>query len=331
MAKAQIRVGTASWTDHEPFYPSEYNKASMKSQRIAYYARYFNMVEVDSTFYRLQPTRNFELWAERTPPDFVFDVKAYGELTWHHRDEQNEPIPPSAETFAKFGEMIQPLRVAGKMGAILFQFPPWYKPTEEHMEYFAAMRELLPQDTIAVEFRQRAWLEGRQLDETRAILKDHDLAFCAVDEPQLGSGSVPPVTMITDPQFSMVRFHGRNAKMWYGKNLQSSRDRFDYLYTADELLPWAERIERIAEEMGRGQIHVVTNNNARNYSIVNALQLQDLLGQPVGKGEPLPENVDPHMIVESVSEAVRAAGKSQPKARTNKDASHAQQQMPGMS
>src|SRR5215470_6671345 len=108
IAKAQIRVGTASWTDHEPFYPAEYSKSSMKSQRIAYYARYFDLVEVDSTFYRLQPAHNFELWADRTPPDFVFDVKAYGEMTWHHRDEQNQPLPPSAETFATFGEMLPP-------------------------------------------------------------------------------------------------------------------------------------------------------------------------------------------------------------------------------
>jgi uncharacterized protein YecE (DUF72 family) len=86
---AAIRIGTASWTDHEPFYPPEYDKVSMKSRRIEYYAQYFSMVEVDSTFYHLQPAHNFELWAERTPDDFVFDVKAYGELTWHHREEDS--------------------------------------------------------------------------------------------------------------------------------------------------------------------------------------------------------------------------------------------------
>ncbi|HEX6798493.1 MAG TPA: DUF72 domain-containing protein [Ktedonobacterales bacterium] len=318
METATIRVGTASWTDHEPFYPPEYNKAAMKSQRISYYAQYFDMVEVDSTFYHLQPTRNFQMWAERTPPGFVFDVKAYGEMTWHHRDEQGEPQSPSADTFAKFSEMIQPLRTAGKMGAILFQFPPWFKPTEENAEYFSTVRELLPDDTIAVEFRQRAWLEGRQLDETRALLTDHDLAYVMVDEPQIGSGSVPPVQMVTDPRFAMVRFHGRNAKMWYGKNLESSRQRFDYLYSAQELLPWAEKVEGIAEQMGRGgSVHVVTNNNARNYSIVNALQLQDLLGQPVGKGNPLPESVDPQMIVTSVAEAEHAAGEAPEQATEN--------------
>src|SRR5690348_15682209 len=100
MATATIRVGAASWTDHEPFYPPEYEKASMKSQRISFYAQYFSMVEVDSTFYHLQPARNFQMWADRTPDDFVFDVKAYGELTWHHRDDNGTPITPSADTFA---------------------------------------------------------------------------------------------------------------------------------------------------------------------------------------------------------------------------------------
>src|SRR5579859_5056613 len=117
---ATIRVGTASWTDHDPFYPPEYDKAAMKSQRIAYYARYFSLAEVDSTFYHLQPAHNFELWAERTPDDFAFDVKAYGEMTWHHREDDGTPITPSAETFAKFSEMVRPMREAGKLRAILF-------------------------------------------------------------------------------------------------------------------------------------------------------------------------------------------------------------------
>ncbi|HZU75463.1 MAG TPA: DUF72 domain-containing protein [Dehalococcoidia bacterium] len=284
---ARILVGTASWTDHEEFYPAEYGKSSMRAQRIAYYARYFSLVEVDSTFYRLQPARNFALWAERTPPDFVFDVKAYGEMTWHHRDDEGAPIPPAAETFARFSEMIRPLRDAGKLGAVLFQFPPWFTFDEERLDYLATVRELLPDDTLATEFRHRSWLEGAHVAETRAALTDLDIAYCAVDEPQIGSGSVPPVTMVTNPRFAMVRFHGRNRRMWYGRNLESSRDRFDYLYTQAELEPWAARIADMAEQVPGGQVHAVMNNNARNYSVLNALDLQQLLGQPVGKGAPL--------------------------------------------
>src|SRR5258708_39687516 len=116
---ADIRVGTASWTDHEPFYPPDYDKASMKARRIEYYARYFSLVEVDSTFYHLQPQHNFAVWAERTPDDFVLDVKAYGELTWHHRDEQGTRIRPNAQTFAPCGGMGQPPRHRGRAGPLL--------------------------------------------------------------------------------------------------------------------------------------------------------------------------------------------------------------------
>ena len=289
---ARIRVGTASWTDHEPFYPAEYARAGMKAQRISYYARYFSLVEVDSTFYTLQPTRNFQLWADRTPDDFIFDVKAFGELTWHHRDDSGTPITPSAETFQKFGAMLQPLQAADKLGAVLFQFPPWFRASEDNEEYLTGLPEMLSDLTLVVEFRHRSWLEGAQLERTRDLLTETGLAFCVVDEPQIGSGSAPPVVMITHDHFAMARFHGRNMYTWYGRDLKSSRDRFDYRYTRDELAPWAERVEHMASELAGSEVHVVMNNNARNYAIVNALEFQRLLGQEVGQGIPLPEGVD---------------------------------------
>jgi uncharacterized protein YecE (DUF72 family) len=264
----------------------------MKSQRISYYARYFSLVEVDSTFYTLQPARNFQLWADRTPDGFIFDVKAFGELTWHHRDESGAPITPSAETFQKFDAMLQPLRDANKLGAVLFQFPSWFRASEDNEEYLTGLPEMLPDLTLAVEFRHRSWLEGAQLERTRDLLTETGLAFCMVDEPQIGSGSAPPIVMMTNDHFAMARFHGRNAHTWYGKGLKSSRDRFDYRYIREELAPWAERVERMASELSGSEVHVVMNNNARNYAIVNALEFQDLLGQKVGQGAPLPEGVD---------------------------------------
>ena len=300
---ARIRVGTASWTDHEPFYPPEYNKADRKSYRISYYAQFFSMVEVDSTFYSLQPARNFTMWAERTPDDFVFDVKAYGELTWHHRGDDKEVITPAAETFAKFSEMLEPLRQKNKLGALLFQFPPWFTFGPDEIEYLGTVREMLPHETIAVEFRHRSWVEGANAQETKAALTDARLAYVAVDEPQIGSGSMPPIVMLTDPHYSMVRFHGRNHKMWYGKNLKSSRDRFDYLYTREELTPWADRIQRIADALTGSEVHVVTNNNASNYSIANAFDLQELLGLPVAGGETIPDPVAQTMSERAIHES----------------------------
>ena len=305
---ARIRVGTASWTDHEPFYPPEYNKADRKSYRISYYAQFFTMVEVDSTFYSLQPARNFAMWAERTPDDFVFDVKAFGELTWHHGDDAKEVITPAAETFAKFSEMLDPLRQKNKLGALLFQFPPWFTFGPDEIEYLGTVREMLPNETIAVEFRHRSWVEGANAQETKAALSDARLAYVAVDEPQIGTGSMPPIVMLTDPHYSMVRFHGRNRKMWYGKNLKSSRDRFDYLYSRDELAPWADRIERIADALSGSEVHVVTNNNASNYSIANAFDLQELLGLPVAGGKTIPEPVAQTMSDRAIHESAENTG-----------------------
>jgi uncharacterized protein YecE (DUF72 family) len=355
---ATIRVGTASWTDHDPFYPPEYQKKTMQTQRLTYYARFFDLVEVDSTFYRLLSPRIFEGWVERVSaaraqsaagaqglwgdaapasspthsrPDFIFDVKAFGELTWHHRDEQKQVIEPSAETFARFSEMIQPLRDAHMLGAVLFQFPPWFTFDEERLEYFQTVRELLPQDTIAVEFRHRSWVEGERLEQTRAALQGNHLAYCAVDEPQIGSGSVPPVVMLTDPHYAMVRFHGRNAKTWYGKHLNSSRDRFDYLYTSEELTPWVARIRQMADQLTGSEVHVIANNNGttkvyfsrdefgtssdhasdlppvrwpsvpQSEALLNALMLQHLLGQPMGMGASLPDTVDQAFLTAALS------------------------------
>ena len=159
------------------------------------------------------------------------------------------------------------------------------------MEYLGTVREMLPHETIAVEFRNRTWVEGANAQETKAALTDAQLAYVAVDEPQIGSGSMPPIVMLTNPHFSMVRFHGRNRAMWYGKNLKSSRDRFDYLYTRKELEPWASRIQRIAEALQGSEVHVITNNNASNYSIANAFDMQELLGLPVAGGEAIPDEV----------------------------------------
>jgi uncharacterized protein YecE (DUF72 family) len=289
---ARVLVGTCNWSDHTDFYPPEYDKADMKPQRIGYYARFFPMVEVDSTFYRLQPARNFQLWADRTPPGFAFNVKAYGEMTWHHRDDDGKAIEPRAETFAAFSEMVQPLRATGKLHALHFQFPPWFTYSREHLDYLGTVRELLPNDLLAVEFRHRSWVEGENLDSTSAALRDHDLAYTVVDQPQLGSGTVPPVVLVTSPRLAVFRFHGRNRQMWYARDLKSSRERFDYLYSEQEMAEWAPRVEGVAERLGTpGEVHVLLNNNNRNYAVVNAIDMQRLLGQEPAQGQPIPDGV----------------------------------------
>jgi uncharacterized protein YecE (DUF72 family) len=266
---SRIRVGTCNWADHTDFYPP----GTRPNERLDYYARHFSVVEVDSTFYNLQPAHNFERWAERTPPGFVFDVKAFRELTWHDRDTE-----PSADTFERFGASLRPLRESGKLRAILFQFPPWFVRQARNFDYLKTCPEFFPGQRLAVEFRHRSWLEPEARDETIAFLREHGLVFVMVDEPQIGSGSVPPVVAVTNPDLAIVRFHGRNRQTWYARGPVSG-DRFNYLYTPEELAEWLPSIEQAASRVA--EVHVLLNNNRANYAVRNAKDFQALLGQVV--------------------------------------------------
>lgn len=280
---SRILVGTCNWSDHERFYPP----AVKDNQRLGYYAQFFPIVEIDSTYYRLMPTRNFQLWADRTPASFVFDVKAYRTLTKHgasyepgKRHEDRDPaLDPSDDDFRRFKESIQPLRDAGKLRAVLFQFPPWFRNVPENQEYLETCREYFPDDLLAVEFRHRSWLTPEAAPDTLEALRRLGLVFVAVDQPQVGSGSVPPVAEVTNPALSIVRFHGRNAKTWYLKDAASTGERFNYLYSDDELADWKPAIERLAGEAN--EVHVLFNNNRANYAVLNGRDMMRLLGQPV--------------------------------------------------
>ncbi len=277
----RILVGTCNWADHAAFYP----RGVKPAERISYYANYFPIVEVDASFYRLMPPHNFELWAERTPDDFVFNVKAYRTLTRHgeryeagkrHEADALE-LDPTDEDFRLFKESIQPLKAAGKLRAVHFQFPPWFTATDRNRQYLEVVREYFPDDLLAVEFRHKSWLAGEELDRTMEKLRELDAAYTAVDQPQLGSGSVPPVAEVTTPRLSVVRFHGRNYGSWYKKDARTSAERFDYLYSKDELAEWVPTIERLAH--AANEVHVLMNNNRGNYAVVNARDVQLLLGQ----------------------------------------------------
>jgi len=263
---ADVYVGTCSWADHKRFYPD-----SIESRdKITYYAQHFPVVEINSTFYRMMPERNYRLWAERTPPGFVFDVKPYRQMTWHDRK-----TPPDDEQTRAFRETLQPLRDAGKLGVVHFQFPPWFVDRPRNRDYICHLRDLFPDDRLGVEFRHRSWLEDQRVPETVQTLRDLGIGLTIVDEPQLGSGSVPTVLEITQPQFAVVRFHGRNYQRWYARG-KTSAERFDYLYSEDELEDWIPQVRQLAD--GAAVVHLLFNNNAEDYAIRNARQLGLMLG-----------------------------------------------------
>ncbi len=262
---SKIYVGTCAWSDHANFYPA----GLPSNQQITYYAQRFSVVEIDSTYYRLMPVRNFGLWAERTPEGFVFDVKAFKQLTFHDRKN-----PPTGEVHGQFSASVQPLRDANKLGALHFQFPPWFMSGERNLDYIRSLRELYPDDLLSVEFRHRSWYAPESYAEVTGALRDAAMGLTVVDEPQIGTGSVPTVAEVTLPALSIVRFHGRNSRMWYAK-VKTTAERFDYLYNEDELREWVPRVGELAS--AADAVHVLFNNNAQDYAVRNSSQLRLLL------------------------------------------------------
>jgi len=218
----RVRVGTASWTDPTMtaagvFYPPS---ADTAEERLAYYASRFPVVEVDATYYALPSRRLSELWVERTPPDFVFDIKAHALMTGQGTETRRLPrtlrtalpgpvagksriyakdLPPDVldEVWATFREGIEPLAAAGQLGSILLQYPRWVFPSSENRAAIAEAVERLGGLSCAVEFRNASWLNEKNAERTLRFLSDRNIAFVMVDEPQGFKSSVPPVTAVT--------------------------------------------------------------------------------------------------------------------------------------
>lgn len=273
-----LLIGTSAWSDHDPFYPP----GVRGTDQLPFYARYFPIVEVNTTYYRIPARRTVEGWVRRTPDHFVFDVKPPRELTSTPETPKGEAPVPDADVASAFAEAIEPLAEAGKLGAVTFQFPPSYRNTEEHREFIRLLPELLPDYPLAVEFRRRDWLDEENADATLALLEETGLAYTMADEPQMGTGSVPPVFGVTNPNLAIVRFHGRNYETWY-KFTGSSRDRFNWVYSEEELEEWRPKIEAALARVTN--VHVFFNTNYQNQGVTNAARLMDLFSIP---RQPLP-------------------------------------------
>jgi len=288
---ADIRVGTAGWTDKSlidaGWYPSG---ASNPEQRLKYYATQFPLVEVDSAYYALPATRTAQAWAERTPDGFTFNIKAFSLFTQHPTAVKSLPadlreaagksgksrvylkdVDPAVtdEAWKRFFAALEPLRTAGKLGAILLQFPPWFPIGRANKEYIVACAERAAPRRVCVEFRNHTWMTEDNQKETLEFLSGHQLPYVCVDEPQGYPNSIPPVLAATS-DLAVVRFHG-HSDHWESKDIQ---ERFRYRYDGRELKKWAGDIKHLAEDAN--ETHVVFNNCYRDYAHVNAQQLEGL-------------------------------------------------------
>jgi uncharacterized protein YecE (DUF72 family) len=283
--QGRILVGTCNWADHTDFYP----RGLPAGERLAYYARFFPLVEVDSTFYGIPKPAVARRWVELTPPGFLFNVKAYRSLTLHER-EDGKPREATEEEKREFMDLLSPIREAGKLRGVHYQFPPWFTATAKNMDYISRLPDQHPRDQLIVEFRHRSWSEPARFDAVTELLEEAGMTYCIVDEPQLGSASMPPHLVVTSPKLAVVRMHGRNYQTWYKKGTTSA-DRFDYLYREEELLEWVPRVRALADRAQ--EVHVLFNNNRSNYAVVNGLQMARLLdlGYPPPESVPVAEPV----------------------------------------
>lgn len=290
----RIRVGISSWTEptlvKSGWYPPDANTAE---ERLRYYASRFPIAEVDSTFYAIPNEKTAHLWVERTPKDFTFNAKAYALLTQHPappsrlpKDLREKIIDSKRNVYFKdlsakdresiwdrFREGMQPLQDAGKLGAIVFQFPKWFLPSPGSYRFMEDLREWLPDFRIAIEFRQVSWLKPERRERVLKFLKDHGFTYVVVDEPQGFQSSVPPVVARTAP-LGMVRFHGHNRETWEKKGITTA-EKFRYLYKPEELNAWVPKLQDLAK--GAQEVHAVMNNCYSDYAVRNAEDLAGLL------------------------------------------------------
>ena len=279
---ATIRLGTCSFADEalmKAWYPREIKTGE---QRLRWYADRFDTVEIDSTFYGMQPPETTAKWAERVPDGFIFHVKAFAPMTRHpvkveampeelqeglDVDERGRvdrmPREVRGEVFRVFREMVEPLRAAGKLGGILLQMAPYVVPKQYSWEYLDWAAAQLEGHKVLVEFRHRSWFDDEHRAETLSFLEERGLAHVVVDAPRTEAKNVIPTVVAATAPIAYVRLHGRNAATWNVRG-GSAAERFDYLYPEEEL---EELVEPMRELSGEAEeVYALANTNARSPS-----------------------------------------------------------------
>ena len=296
---ATVRVGTCSWADEtltKVWYPKRVRSGEA---RIRHYAERFDTVEANSTYYRLPDAELVGTWAERVPERFTMHVKAFGLMTRHPVKLESLPEdlrdvmpvddrgrvdrPPRelrAEVFRRFHRALEPLRERGKLGGILLQFPSYvvFKPVS--LDYLAWAVEQLDGDEALVEFRHRSWLDDEHRAETLAFLESIGATNVIVDAPRTEAKNLVPTVVATTSSTAYVRFHGRNAGTW-NKRTGSAAERFDHLYSYEELGEWVEPLRELAGESE--SVYAMFNNNGRSQMPATGLEgldPEEIAGDP---------------------------------------------------
>ncbi|KHL93180.1 hypothetical protein QW71_25380 [Paenibacillus sp. IHB B 3415] len=266
-----IKIGLTGFGDHEELYGK-----IKPADRLPAYSAYFSIVEIDSSFYAVQPVKNYVKWVNQTPEQFKFIVKAYQGMTGHLRDKKNYYDTPE-EMYRAFHTSIAPVRSAGKLAMTLFQFPPWFDCTKDNVEFLREAKERMLDVPSAIEFRNDSWYSPELRSRTLQFLEQEGWIHTIADEPQAGSGSIPIVPVATTPDLTYVRLHGRNTGGWNQSSHPDWRKlRYLYRYSTEELVEWKNRLLTLTQSSR--DIYVVFNNNSAGDATPNAQELQSLLG-----------------------------------------------------
>jgi len=293
--KHRIRVGTASWTD-PGFIADWYPKRIRPGDRLAWYAQHFNLVEVNSSFYAVPRSALVARWCEQTPDDFVFDVKLHRLLSRH--STQTKMLPTGLRKLAGgddkavltrkletelvkvFLESLEPMIDCGKLGALLLQLSPSFSPRKHSLTELDHLIELLDGHKVAIELRNRNWVDDEQRQKTIAYFRSQRVAMVVVDGPPGDHFMImPSFDVVTTRRLAYLRAHGRNTRGYVSG--RTVADRFDYDYSNNELEEIADRA------LGLSDIaidtHIVFNNNKSNYAPKAAEGFQRIVA-PQGAG-----------------------------------------------
>lgn len=292
-----ILVGTCSWSEKtliksKEFYPKGVNTAE---ERLKYYSGHFATVEVDSSYYAIPEERTVALWADRTPESFIFHIKAYSALTGHGTDIRTLPkdfvpvmekkaegkgtvyIKDEAALTALAGrlkENLAPLRKAGKLGLLVFQYPPWFQYSSKNLDHMLFCKDIVSPLPLAVEFRHGSWLKPERREPLFSFLEKNRITYITADEPQYGTLSTVPFVPFATTDTAYLRLHGRNRENWLKKGVETSL-RYDYFYDENELMGFKPHI--LGLDKKARSTFVMFNNCHGGFAVKDALKMKELL------------------------------------------------------
>ena len=275
---SRIRVGTSGWS-----YPSGegtwngifYPETTKAVDRLGFYAQHFDTVEVNSSFYRVPAVKTTQEWVKRTPRDFEFSLKLFQKFTHPEmflKATGKDPAEVDRHDVDQFRAAIDPLAEAGKLGALLAQFPASFKNEPGSRDYLAWLLHAFKEYEVAVELRHRSFSDNPV--ETMNLLAEHGAALVQIDEPKFKT-SIRQDRRANVKTFYYLRLHGRNAAQWWTHD--KSEDRYNYLYSASELEPFVEAAEDAAGTVKKAYLYA--NNHFSAKSVANAATIKAKLGQ----------------------------------------------------